>query len=106
MKQFISSVFILLFLSVAGFAQAAKSTPAELELYSLKIKLSNDRTGIIKNVSCGGCDYKIGKITKKTQVYINGTEVDLLRAREGAGKQAFIQFIRKTGEIVAIYFRQ
>lgn len=104
MKQFINSIFIVLFLSMASFAQAAKPTraDAELELSPLGIKLSNDGTGIIMDVTCDGCDYKTGKITSNTKAYVNGTEVNLLRARERAGKFVFIKFVRKTGEIMAI----
>ena len=106
MKQLINSICIFLLLSMAGFAQAEKPISTGLEVYPLQIKLSNDRTGIIKNVTCGGCEYKIGKITRNTQVYVNGENVDLLRARDGAGKPAYIKFVRKTGEIVAIYFNE
>ena len=101
MKQ-LNTILLLIPLFIAGVVNAALPTYAELELPSLKIKLSNDGTGIITNVTCGGCDYKFGKITEKTRAYVNGANVDLLRARERAGKPAFIQFVRNTGEIVAI----
>ena len=103
MKQ-LNIIFLLIPLFFAGVVNAGQSKPtlAELELPSLAIKLSNDGTGIIKKVTCGGCDYNFGKITRNTKAYVNGVNVDLLRARERAGKPVFIQFVRSTGEIMFI----
>ncbi len=100
MKQ-LSIILFSLTLFVTGIASAKQTTYAELEV-PLQIKLSNDGTGIIKNVTCGGCDYKIGKITKNTKAYVNGVDVDLFRARDRAGKMVLIQFVRSTGEVMAI----
>lgn len=105
MKQ-LNIILLLIPLLAAGVVNAAKLTHAELELSSLAIKLSNDGTGIIKNVTCGGCDYSFGRITKKTRVYANGVNVDLMRAREMAGKPVFIQFVRSSGEIMTIHWSE
>lgn len=75
---------------------------AEIELYPLRIKLSDDGTGIIKNMSCAGCGYKFGKITKNTRAYVNNINVDLFRARKRAGTLVLVQFVRSTGEVMAI----
>lgn len=101
MKQ-LNKILGLMLICIAGVASAEQPTYAELELLAAKIKLSNDGTGIIKNVTCGGCDFKFVKITKNTKAYVNGVNVDLFRARERIGKTAFIQFIRSTGEVMAI----
>ena len=101
MKQ-LSMILLFAPLFIAGVVNAAQPTPSELEISSLKMKLSNDGTGIIKNVRCGGCDYNFGKITENTKAYVNGVNVSLFRARERAEKPVFIQFVRSTGEIVAI----
>ena len=69
---------------------------------ALSIKLSNDRTGIIKNVMCTGCDFKIVNITSKTKAYRNGVEVDLLEAKMQAGKPALVSFNPETREVQAI----
>ena len=76
------------------------------EISELKIKQSNDGTGIIKDVSCPGCDYQFVKITAKTKVFVNGVEVNVLRARERAGGQAFIEFDRDTAEVKHIYWAE
>ncbi|MDH5610851.1 MAG: hypothetical protein OEY66_00140 [Gammaproteobacteria bacterium] len=68
----------------------------------LSIKLSNDRTGIIKNVECVGCDFTIVNITPKTKAYKNGIEVDLLEAKMQAGKPALVSFNPETREVQTI----
>ena len=72
------------------------------EIGELHIKLANDGTGIIKDVTCTDCDYMFVKITPDTVVYVNGIKRDLLLARERAGKQAFIEFNKDTAEVATI----
>jgi hypothetical protein len=69
------------------------------EIGELKIRQSNDGTGIIKDVTCRGCDYQFVKITADTEVFVNGEKVGLLRARERAGQDVFIEFDRETAEV-------
>ena len=69
---------------------------------ALSIKLSNDRTGIIKNVMCIGCEFTYVNITSKTKAYRNGVEVDLLDAKMQAGKPALVSFNPETREVQAI----
>ena len=76
------------------------------EIGELSIKQSNDGTGIIKEVSCGDCDYQFVKITAKTRVFVNGKETRLLRARERAGKPVFIEFDKQTAEVKNIYWTE
>lgn len=76
------------------------------EIRALKIKQSNDGSGIIKDVSCPDCDYKFVKITADTKVIVNGVDVNLLRARERAGKSAYIEFDRETAEVKRLYWAE
>lgn len=76
------------------------------EIGELKIKQSNDGTGIIRQVSCTGCDYQFVKITPYTEVFINGKKAGLLRARERAGLPVFIEFDKKTAEVKHIYWAE
>jgi hypothetical protein len=76
------------------------------EIGELKIKQSNDGSGIIKDVSCRGCDFKFVKITPETEVIVNGIKVDVLRARERAGKDAYIKFDKDTAEVKQIYWSE
>ena len=76
------------------------------EIGELKIKQTNDGSGIIKEVTCGDCDYQFVKITADTEVFVNGQKVDLLRARERAGQQAFIEFDRETAEVKYIHWSE
>lgn len=76
------------------------------EISDLDIKQTNDGTGIIRGIHCGECDYKIVTITPDTKVIVNGNEVELLRARERAGQEAFIEFDRETAEVKHIYWSE
>jgi len=76
------------------------------EIGELKIKQTNDGSGIIKEVTCGDCDYQFVKITADTEVFVNGEKVSLLRARERAGQQAFIEFDKETAEVKYIHWSE
>jgi len=101
MKQF-NAIILLVSLFTAGVVNAEQPALSGLEVPWLKMKLSNDGTGIIYGVSCGDCDYKLGKITKNTQAYVNGVEVDLFRVRERVGLPIFVEYVRSTGEVMII----
>ena len=73
------------------------------EIGELKIKQSNDGTGIIQDVTCTGCDYQFVKITRDTEVFLDGVKVNLLRARERAGQDVFIEFDKETAEVKRIH---
>ena len=71
--------------------------------HALSIKLSNDRTGIIKGVQCMECkDFSTVNITPRTRAYRNGVEVDLLEAKMQAGKPALVSLNPETREVQTI----
>ena len=76
------------------------------EIGELKIKQSNDGSGISKEIACGDCGYQIVKITSDTEVFVNGVKVNILRARERAGQDAFIEFDRETAEVKYIHWSE
>ncbi len=90
--------------SVAGSEEKKWYYP--FEIGELKIKQSNDGSGIIKEVSCEDCDYQFVKITSDTKVFVNGVKVNLLRARERAGQDAYIEFDKETAEVKHIYWTE
>ena len=118
--QFILPLTILMLLSTSLAAeQLLKGKPLSrsaaeeeqvwyypFEIGELSIKQSNDGTGIIKEVTCPDCDYQFVKITPETKVFVNGNKVDLLRARERAGQDAYIEFDRETAEVKHIYWSE
>ena len=67
MKQ-LNIILLLISLLAAGVVNAEQVPLAEVEVYTLKLKLSNDGTGIIKDMPCSGCGYTFGKITKNRRV--------------------------------------
>jgi hypothetical protein len=74
-----------------------------LEVPQAKIRQSSDGSGIIQGVSCDGCDFKFVKITPNTKVILDGKLVDLLTAREYAGKLVYVVFDHDTAEVIKIY---
>ena len=90
--------------SVAGSEEKKWYYPFEIS--DLKIKQTNDGSGIIKGIACGDCGYQIVKITADTEVFVNDVKVNLLRARERAGQEAFIEFDRETAEVKYIHWSE
>ena len=93
-------------LSRSSAATEEKKWYHPFEIGELKIKQTNDGSGIIKEVSCGGCDYQFVKINADTKVFVNGVKVNLLRARERAGEDAFIEFDKETAEVKYIHWSE
>jgi hypothetical protein len=94
------SCVLMMFLAQSAIAEEHPFVPHPAR--ALSIKLSNDRTGIIKDVMCTGCDFTMVNITPKTKAYRNGVEVDLLEAKMQAGKPALVSFNPETREVQAI----
>jgi len=69
------------------------------ETHSLGIKMSRDGTGIVKGIKCKGCDFSVVKITANSKASIKGVEVNILRARERAGKPGMVSFNPVTREV-------
>ena len=90
MNKLIAALFAtwMIFSNVA-IADEQRAT-ASIEIRALKIKLSTTRTGIVQKIECKRCDFSIAKITPETKAYVNGKEVDLLRAKSRSGKKATV----------------
>ena len=102
MMKIIINLSGVLMLLLSQYAMAEEHPFVPHAARALSIKLSNDRTGIIKNVMCTGCKFKNVNITSKTKAYRNGVEVDLLEAKMQAGKPALVSFNPETREVQAI----
>ncbi len=70
-----------------------------IETASLKIKLSDDGTGIVQNIKCKGCDFNVVKITANSKASIQGVAVNIFEARKRAGKPAMVSFTPETREV-------
>ena len=90
---------LLLLLAFSLNVYAEESPYKVFETAALKIKLSNDGTGIVQGIKCNGCDYNFVKITAGSKVTVRGVEVDILEAKKRAGKSAMISFTPKTREV-------
>ncbi|MBT8119354.1 MAG: hypothetical protein KJN89_06510 [Gammaproteobacteria bacterium] len=91
---------LTLFVLVFSLNVVAEEAPFRVfETESLSIKLSNDGTGIVKDIHCGGCDFNYVKITPASKASINGKEVSIMQARERAGKFVMVSFNPETQEV-------
>ena len=92
-----------MFLGVAANVVFAEEDPyVPFETLKLQIKLSEDGTGIVKDVGCMNCNFSVVKITNETRAYIDGIEVNILEARKQAGKGAMVAFNPETQEVQTI----
>ena len=105
-KTITNRVLMLLFL-VLSFNVFAEVEPykVEVEPYKtyetskLKMKLSNDGTGVVQGIQCSGCDYSVVKITKDSRFTARGVDVDVTEAQKRSGKSAMISFTPSTREV-------
>ena len=95
MNYLLMLLFLLFSLNV--FAEEYPFRVAEE--FKLKIKLSNDGTGIVKGITCYGCDFNFVRITSNSKATANGVEVNILEARKRAGKMAVVSFNPVTQEV-------
>ncbi|MCW8923539.1 MAG: hypothetical protein OQK69_07915 [Gammaproteobacteria bacterium] len=105
MMKILINIGCVLMLWLSQYAMAEEHPFVPHAARSLSIKLSNDRTGIIKNVMCTGCNFTNVNITPETKAYRNGVEVDLLEAKMQAGKPALVSFNPETREVQAIRWK-
>ena len=95
----INRTLIPLFL-LLSFHVSAETMPFKVvEVFKLSIKLSNDGTGIVKNIRCGGCDFNFVRITPQSKASENGVEIDIQQAKKRAGKSAMVSFDPQTQEV-------
>ena len=101
MKMLINIIIMLTaFLVQPAIAEEHPYVPFEAN--PLSIRLSDDGTGIVKNIYCWMCDYKIVNVTVNTKAYEDGIEVPVLKARERNGKWALVAFDPYTREVQTI----
>ena len=93
---------LLPLLFFVGSAVAERASYVVFETDSLNIKLSNDGTGIVKDVGCYRCDFKIANITRNSKVTVNNVEVNILEAQSRGGKPAMVSINPKTREVYFI----
>ena len=96
----VTSRWLMLLFLLLSFNVIADRAPFKVvELFNLKIKLSNDGTGIVKNIRCNGCDFKFLKITPQSKATEDGVEVNIQQAKKRAGKTAMVSFDPRTQEV-------
>ena len=94
-KFVIAAIFAMLSFSVIAEEDPYKT----YETNSMKIKLSDDGTGVVQGIRCNGCDYRIVKITRNSKFTDKGEEVGVEDVKMRAGKPAMVSFTPSTREV-------
>lgn len=106
LNQIFKWMTLMCLIGYGAIITAAEQTEEQpyipFEVPILKMKLSNDGTGIIKGISCDNCDYNFVKITLNTMVHVNGVKVEIQRAKERLGRNVYVKFNPETGEVLDI----
>lgn len=105
--KFTKRLIMFLFLAFSAntfaantYGEKPKYRVDEVEVKS--IKLAADRTGIIKDVSCYGCNFHMVKITEKTKATSKGLPIDILEVRKLKDVVVGISFDPITREVLSI----
>lgn len=99
-SKVINQLLILVLFVFASSVYAEKPKYRVDEVDVKDIKLSKDRTGIVSDVSCYGCDFNIVKITKNTTAERKGVVVDILEVKKLSDKVVGVAFDPKTREVI------
>ena len=96
----ISQLLIVMLFAYGANAFAEKPKYRVNEVHVTSINLANDRTGIVKDVACFGCDFKMVKITEDTKATVQGVPVDILEVKKLSDKVVMVAFDPKTREVL------
>lgn len=91
---------LFLFILLMSFNVSAEEKPfVVIETELQNIRLSDDGTGVVKNVYCSGCDFKIVNITPSSKATYRGVEVSILEVRRQKDKVIMVSFNPETQEV-------
>ena len=91
-------LFILLV--TMSFNVSAEEAPfVVIETEPNNIRLADDGTGIVKNIFCSGCDFKIVKVTPASKATRQGVEVNMLEVRGLKDVVVMVSFNPETQEV-------
>lgn len=70
-----------------------------IETESHNVRISDDGTGIVKNIECGVCNFKIVNITPNTRATKQGSEVSILDVKGLRQAVVMVSFNPLTQEV-------
>ena len=91
-------LFLLLLLLTTGVS-AEEAPFVVIETEPNNIRLADDGTGIVKNIFCSGCDFKIVKVTPASKATRQGVEVSMLEVRGLKDVVVMVSFNPETQEV-------
>ena len=96
LKNYLLCLFALL---VSVSAGAEEKPFVVIETEPQHIRLADDGTGIVKNIYCDGCDFKIIKVTPASKATRQGVEVNVLEVRGLKDIVVMVSFNPETQEV-------
>ena len=98
----LNRMVMVLLLATTSNAYAEKPGFRIDEIDVKNVRIAKDRTGIIRNVHCYGCDFTMVKITKKTTATRDSKAVDILEVRKLSNQAVAVAFDPKTRDVLSI----
>ena len=92
-------LLFLLFLLMTTGVSAEEAPFVVIETEPNNIRLADDGTGIVKNIFCTGCDFKIVKVTPASKATNQGVEVNMLEVRGLKDVVVMVSFNPETQEV-------
>ena len=80
-------------------AVAEEESAVVIETEPQNIRLADDGTGIVKNIFCTDCDFKVVKVTPASKATRQGVEVNILEVRGLKDIVVMVSFDRETQEV-------
>ena len=92
-------------LLIAALLMSVQSAWAEekpfivIETESHNVRISDDGTGIVKNIECAVCDFKLVNVTANTRATRQGNEVSILDVKGLRETIVMVSFNPQTREV-------
>ena len=96
----LTNYLLFLFVLLMSVGVSAEERPfVVIETEPQNIRLADDGTGIVKNIFCAGCDFKIVKVTPASRATRQGVEVNILEVRGLKDIVVMVSFNPETQEV-------
>ena len=99
MMRKIQAMIMVMGLLATAQVFAEKPPFVVLEVMASKVRVAQDGTGIVQDVSCTGCESSLLKITPASKATASGVEVSILEVRNLRDKVVMVSFSPDTQEV-------
>ena len=96
----LTNYLLFLFVLLMSVGVSAEEKPfVVIETEPQNIRLADDGTGIVKNIFCTGCDFKVVKVTPASKATRQGVEVNIVEVRGLKDIVVMVSFNPETQEV-------